>query len=131
MRLKQSRILYVVAAILALALLAGPSFGADSAAETQQREADAPVLYADSAYAIPDQYIVVFKQGATAAVTWIEEHREELLDGTAPLVLTNMNVPTCAPGTRPRARPPRTRCACPAMARPARCRRPVSGRSGL
>ena len=88
MRLKQSRILYVVAAILALALLAGPSFGADSAAETQQREADAPVLYADSAYAIPDQYIVVFKQGATAAVTGSLTNQVEALGGKVQYIYT-------------------------------------------
>lgn len=75
-------------------LVAQALSGTVGAAKTAVR-AGIPALAVSQALPEPHD----FASGATAAVTWIEEHREELLDGTAPLVLTNMNVPTCAPGT--------------------------------
>jgi 5'-nucleotidase len=45
-----------------------------------------------------------FAAGADAAARWVQLHREELLQRTAPVVVTNINVPTC-----PTAPPPALR----------------------
>lgn len=75
-------------------LVANALSGTVGAAKTGVR-AGIPALAVSQALPEPHD----FESGATAAVTWIEEHREDLLRGQAPVVLTNMNVPTCAPGT--------------------------------
>jgi 5'-nucleotidase len=41
--------------------------------------------------------------GVTEVLGWVEAHRVELLAGAAPLDVVNLNIPTCATGTR---RPP-------------------------
>ncbi len=41
-----------------------------------------------------------FASGAALAAQWLEAHRSELVSGSAPRVVTNLNVPTCASGPR-------------------------------
>jgi 5'-nucleotidase len=36
-----------------------------------------------------------FAAGAEAAARWVQDHRGQILSGTAPVVVTNINVPTC------------------------------------
>ncbi len=40
-----------------------------------------------------------FAAGAALAAQWLEDHRAELLDGSAPPIVTSINVPTCPSGT--------------------------------
>ena len=40
-----------------------------------------------------------FAAGAALAAQWIEDHRAGLLDGSAPPIVTSVNVPTCPGGT--------------------------------
>jgi 5'-nucleotidase len=40
-----------------------------------------------------------FASGAALAAQWLEDHRAELLDGTARPIVTSINVPTCPSGT--------------------------------
>jgi 5'-nucleotidase len=75
-------------------IVASALSGTVGAAKTGVR-AGIPALAVSQALPEPHD----FQSGASAAVAWIEAHREDLLSGRAPLVLTNMNVPTCAPGT--------------------------------
>ncbi len=39
-----------------------------------------------------------FESGAAFAARWIEEHRAQLIAGTAPMIVTSINVPTCQTG---------------------------------
>jgi 5'-nucleotidase len=40
-----------------------------------------------------------FAAGAALAAQWLEDHRADLLDGSAPPIVTSINVPTCPSGT--------------------------------
>jgi 5'-nucleotidase len=42
-----------------------------------------------------------FTAGAETAARWVQDHRGQILSGTAPVVVTNINVPTC-PTAAPR-----------------------------
>ena len=60
----------ILAAVLAVIVMAAPTFGADRAQDERPGPVDrvqrgpAPIVGADSPFAIPGQYIVVFEKGA-------------------------------------------------------------------
>jgi 5'-nucleotidase len=54
-----------------------------------------PALAASQGLADPPDY----PAGVAQVLSWLESHRAELLAGSSPVSVTNLNVPTCAAGT--------------------------------